>query len=208
MHGSNRRSDVFSAFNGPLFVTELLLLLLLLLLFLFHFGCWRQLILTRQATGHLNWPLCNKEISRLLSAVPGPFELTFMQQQGDGCTGCANAVPDNAAACRAVLANTFRDGPGAHGKGCDMVMQIKAWAGMANGVKEKAGKAWHGKCRPGKVQCNRSAHEAGRPRCGLVRWWRECGGVGQSEDGLDLPYGLPPTYHLCLYLSIPTPISL
>ena len=94
--------------------------------FLFHFvpGCWRQLTLTRQAmrrfTGHLNWPLCNnKEISGLLSAVPG-----------------------NAAACRAVLANTFRDGPGAHGKGCDMVMQIKAWAGMANGVKAKTGKAW------------------------------------------------------------------
>ena len=80
---------------------------------------------------------------------------------------------------------------------------------MANGVKAKAGKAWHGKCRPGKVQYNRSAHEAGRPRCGLMRLWSECGGVGRSEDRpSDLPYGLSPTYHLCLSLSIPTPISL
>ncbi len=90
----------------------------------------------------------------------------------------------------------------------DMVMQTKAWAGMANGVKAKAEKERHGKCRPGKVRCNRSAHEAGRPRCGLVRLWRECGGVGRSEDGLGPTLRSPPTYRLCLSLSIPTPISL
>ena len=71
--------DVFRAFKGPLIVVEFFFLL-------FYFSCWRPLTRARQAirhlTGHLNWPLCNK-ISGLLSAVPRPFELAFMQQQGD-----------------------------------------------------------------------------------------------------------------------------
>ena len=39
-------------------------------------------------------------------------------------------------------------------------------------------------------------------------WWRECGGAGHSEGGLrpTLPVCLPPTYRLCLSLSIPTPL--
>ena len=52
------------------------MVLCLLVLFIYFVpGCWRQLARTRQATrrftGHLNWPLCSKETSGLLSAVPG-----------------------------------------------------------------------------------------------------------------------------------------
>ena len=81
-----------------------------------------------------------------------PFELAFIQQQGDRCPGCANAVPGNAAACRAVLANTFTKMVLAHMvKLSDMVMQIKAWAGMANGVKAKAEK---GMANADQVRCS------------------------------------------------------
>ena len=141
--------------------------------FLFHFvpGCWRQLTLTRQATrrftGHLTWPLYNKEIS-----------------------GLPNAVPGNAAACGAVLANTSTKMVLVHMVRLnDMVMQIKAWGGMANGVKAKAE---NGMANADQVRCNRSAHEAGRPRRGLVRLWRECGGVGRSEDRLGPTLQSPP----------------
>ena len=89
-----------------------------------------------------------------------------------------------------------------------MVMQIKAWGGMANGVKAKAEKERHGKCRPGKVRCNRSAHEAGRPRCGLVRLWRECGSVGRSKDGLSPTLQSPPNLLPMPVLVHTHPISL
>ena len=46
-------------------------------------------------------------------------------------------------------------------------------------------------CRQDAVQ-KRSAHEAGRPRSGLVRLWRECGGAGWSENGLGPTLGSPP----------------
>ena len=69
-----------------------------------------------------------------------PFELAFIQQ-GDRCPGCPNTVPINTAAYRAVLANTFTKMVlELMVKLSDMVMQIKAWAGMANGVKAKADK--------------------------------------------------------------------
>ena len=38
-------------------------------------------------------------------------------------------------------------------------------------------------------------------------WWRECGGAGHSERRAQTyPTCLPPTYRLCLSLSIPTPL--
>ena len=79
-----------------------------------------------------------------------PFELTFIQQ-GDRCPGCINAVPGNAAACRAVLANTSTKMVLAHMvKLSDMARQIKAWAGMANGVKSKTDK---GMANADQVRC-------------------------------------------------------
>ena len=94
-------------------------------------------------------------------------------------SGLPNAVPGNAAACRAVLANTFRDGPGAHGN-------------ANKGTGRYGVKASKGMTSADQVRCNRLAHEAGRPRHGLVRLWRECGGVGRSEDGLGPTLRSPP----------------
>ena len=59
-----------------------------------------------------------------------PFELAFIHNKKPGCT---KTVPDNAAASRAVLANTSTKMVLAHMVRLrDMARQMKAWAGMAN----------------------------------------------------------------------------
>ena len=83
-------------------------------------------------------------------------------------------------------------------------MQI-GLAGMGSWQRQ-ANKAWQGKCGPA------NAAQAGRHRklAGLwsrsVRFWRECGGAGRSENGLGPNLRSPPTYRLCLSLSTPTPL--
>ena len=46
---------------------------------------------------------------------------------------------------------------------------------------------------------------AGLSPCSAGKW-REYGGAGTQEAGSDLPTCLPPTYRLCLSLSLPTPL--
>ena len=146
MRSRYRWSDVLRAFKGPLIVVEFFFLYIF-----FYFSCWRQLTQTRQAihrfTGHLNWPLCNK-ISGLLSAVPGPFELTFMQQGGIRAAQMQSPVMRLPA--RQSLQNTFRDGPGAHDEGCDMGKQTKAWAGIEARQKQ----AKHGMANADQERCS------------------------------------------------------
>ena len=56
------------------------------------------------------------------------------------------------------------------------------------------------------LAAKQAADEVGRPSPCSAGWWRECGGAGTQEAGSDLPTCLPPTYRLCLSLSIPTPL--
>ena len=73
---------VFRALNGPLHFV---------LFVCFFFFSWLREATHPNTAGH--------------TPSHSPFELAFIQQ-GDRCPGCANAVPGNGAACRAVLANT------------------------------------------------------------------------------------------------------
>ena len=82
-----------------------------------------------------------------------------------------------------------------------MISDVKANKGMARYGKwtESKGMAryvkWSqskGTANADQVRYNRLAHEAGRPQCGLVEWWRECGGVGRSEDGFGPTLRSPP----------------
>ena len=94
--------------------------------------------------------------------------------------GCANAVPANAAACMAVLANTFTEMVLAHMVRLSNIARYGKWSqrkGMGNADQ---------------VSCGRSAHEAGRPRCGLLELWRECCVVGRSEEWFGPALRSPP----------------
>ena len=115
----------------------------------------------------------------------------------------AQRSPCEVAACRAVLAKhwrrSLRTWMVTQGR-----MQIRA---SRHGVMAKAGKSGKARqCGPG------TAAQAGRHVKLAGLWSGPCGSGGSAvvpaapKMGSDLPYCLPQTYHLCLSLSIPTPL--
>ena len=90
----------------------------------------------------MNWPLYNKEIS-----------------------GLPNAVPGNTAACGAVLATLSQRWSWHMVRLGDMAMQIKAWGGMANGVKAKASK---GMTNADQVRCDATGRHMKLAGLGVV----------------------------------------
>ena len=97
---------------------------------------------------------------------------------------------DGVAACRAVLATHTEGDPGAHGW---MVTQGQCKEGSRHGVMAKTGKSGMARqMRTRRCSTSRPACEAGRPVVWSMWVWRECGGAGRSENGLESNLWSPP----------------